>query len=189
MVHGLIHSYNLDHFDNHKGTIRSSAMKFVFSGMLKRLLYSALFLTLTCHVGGQGLKQVETSERDFNRNFGISAELLGTAPIFGFVFDYVNNKTGYEIGVGYKSVGLGFKYYPQTVQYRKFLFHSGVTMATPSRSLVLYIPLGGSLFSKGGINFGIDLGPSLLFDGLLILSNGYKVYAYPYASLRIGYRF
>ena len=57
-------------------------------------------------------------------------------------------------------------------------FASQESEMTPPPSLVVYLPIGISYYSKKGFNFGIDLGPGRAYERFI-----------PYGNLKFGYRF
>lgn len=126
------------------------------------------------------------------RRNAISINALGTSPFVGVTYErIISPKSSFEIGVGIPSVGLGLKLFPSGIQEQKLLFHTGITgNVTDLGDGVLiggilylaYVPVGISFFSTGGFNFGLDVGPSLVFD------EDESTFI-PYGNLKIGYRF
>jgi len=126
------------------------------------------------------------------RKNAISINALGTSPFVGVTYErIVSPKSSFEIGVGIPSVGLGLKLFPSGIQEQKLLFHTGITANVTDLGdgvliggilYLAYLPIGISFFSTGGFNFGLDVGPSLVFD------EDESTFI-PYGNLKLGYRF
>lgn len=150
-----------------------------------RFLFSGLLLLFVISLSGQnGL--------DGMRKNAISVNALGTSPFVGVTYERIISPKGtFEIGVGIPSVGIGFKLYPSGIEEQKLLFHVGATANVTDLGdgvliggtlYLAYVPVGISFFSSGGFNFGLDVGPSLVFD------EDESTFI-PYGNLKLGYRF
>lgn len=150
-----------------------------------RILFSGLLMFFVLTLSSQ-------DELAGMRKNAISVNALGTTPFLGVTYErIISPKSTFEIGAGIPSFGLGFKFYPSSIEEQKLLFHLGITAnATDLGDGVLiggilylaYVPLGISFFSSGGFNFGLDVGPSLVFD------EDESTFI-PYGNLKLGYRF
>lgn len=121
------------------------------------------------------------------RKNGISVNLLGASPLFGLTYERLLARfLSLEVGLGIFGVGAGVKVYPFKAKEGKAIFHTGITRAAEaiSRKTVTYVPLGISYFSRGGFNFGIDLGPAYYGDNGGP-DEGFSVYG----NLKLGIRF
>lgn len=121
------------------------------------------------------------------RKNGISLNLLGASPFFGLTYERLLARfLSLEVGVGFIGVGAGAKIYPFKAKEGKAIFHTGITIATEALSevSVTYVPIGISYFSRGGFNFGIDLGPAHYSEGWGNNEN-FSVYG----NLKMGIRF
>lgn len=121
------------------------------------------------------------------RKNGISLNLLGASPFFGLTYERLLARfLSLEVGLGVIGAGAGVKVYPFKAKEAKAIFHTGITIATEALSevTVTYVPIGMSYFSRGGFNFGIDLGPAHYSEGWGNNEN-FSVYG----NLKMGIRF
>ena len=129
------------------------------------------------------------------RKNAISVNVAGTTPFIGITYErLLSDKINVEVGIGAVSVGVGIKYFPWPISDNKMVLHIGFStniFATPfdtfgdgDYSSISYVNVGLTYFGKEGLNFSIDVGPSLNYD-LTFNETSFPIYG----NLKIGYRF
>ncbi len=148
--------------------------------------------------------QKSLNEIEGLRKNAISFNFFGTTPVIGITYErLIIGNFSAEIGVGFPSLGLGVKLFPWKIVPGKLRFHVGVTLlytttegnSEPThemgwQGLVIYFPIGFSLYGKRGFNFGFDFGLGNYWSGYFGNENGFnRGQLIPWGNLKFGYRF
>jgi len=156
-----------------------------------------ILLVLAALIGTGFFNSMLAQEKveNVSRKNAISINVAGTTPFIGITYErLLSDKINVEVGLGAVSVGVGFKYFPWPISDNKMVLHTGFStniFATPfdtfgdgEYSSISYAMVGLTYFGKEGLNFSIDIGPSLNYDFT------FNETSFPmYGNLKIGYRF
>lgn len=158
----------------------------------------ALIATTYSQSGAPG-KESYSKKNLFSFNVG------GSSPLFGINYErFLNPKFSADIGIGFFSIGLGFKRYINKIEAKKFnpfLGYSTTVWNIPFADGFQnnYFKLGLSYFNSKKLYFAFDAGPNLMLQGnnwfyyIKSTVRGWNsrvdIFTIPYGSIRIGKRF
>lgn len=135
---------------------------------------------------------VHSQETDLSvKKNAVSFSVMGINPLAGFTYERsLSNYLIAELGIGYVSGGVGFKYYPLKAKLRNVSPYIAVNVSVSplygdcelcvgGDGILGYFPVGISFFGKRGLNLNLNGGLATIFKDNRFL----------YGGLSIGKRF